>query len=74
MAAASGLEQEFRIVLPSKVKVKNSTISVYPRPFIFFNNSKFPRFLRKRQVGETSWNFELSIKSADLSGFNVFLN
>ena len=31
MAAASGLAQKFRIVFPAKVKVKNTTSSVYLR-------------------------------------------
>ena len=31
VVAASGLAQEFRIVLPSKVKIKNSSSSVYSR-------------------------------------------
>ena len=38
VAAASGLAQGFRIILPPKVKIKNSTSSVYSRLYGIFQH------------------------------------
>ena len=48
-AAASGLAQEFRIVLPAKVKIKNSSSSVYSRLYgsNLAGNIKWRRSLRE---------------------------
>ena len=53
VAAASGLAQEFQIVLPPKVKIKNSTSSVYSRLYcttwlwrILPTQAKVERFTR----------------------------
>ena len=37
MTAASGVAEEFRIVLPLKVKIKNTTSSVYSRLYDIWN-------------------------------------
>ena len=51
VTAASGLAREFLIVLPPKVKINNSTSSVYSSHTVFVKKSRLP------YVKLTSWSF-----------------